>query len=138
MIYVIILAGIVIFATFVFYMSWKKKKIMNVFKDMQMSGETFVLGPEIASFRGATAKYGRIKCDGVIGMTSEEIIFIPFVGNRMTIMLNQLKGVGEKKNFLGSHRAGIPVLVLHSKEADIGFFVRDILRWQNTIKGIIK
>lgn len=137
MYFVIILVGLALFVGFAIYMSWKKKKIMSAFRNMQLSGETFVLRPEIASFRGATAKYGRVKCDGVIGLTNGKTIFEPFVGKKMIIMMDDIRDVSEKKNFLGQYRARMSVLVLHGKEADIGFFVKDILRWQNAIKGII-
>ncbi len=39
---------------------------------------------------------------------------------------------------IGHYRAGITVLVLHGQEAEIGFYVKDSMKWQNTITGIIK
>lgn len=138
MIFIYILICLAVFLSFMIYMSWKRKKVEHIFREMKLSGEAFILGPEVASFRGATAKYGRIKCDGVIGLTNEKIIFVPFVSKKFFIPTNEIKDVSESKKFLGHYRAGISVLVLHSKEADIGFFVKNVLRWQNAIRGIIK
>ena len=138
MIFIYILICLAVFLSFRVYMSWKRKKVEHIFREMKLSGETFILDPEVASFRGATAKYGRIKCDGVIGLTNEKIIFVPFVSKKFFIPTNEITDINESKKFLGHYRAGISVLVLHSKEADIGFFVKNILRWQNAIRGIIK
>lgn len=135
---VVIIIGLVLFLCFVIYMSWKKRKIAGLFRQMKLSGETFLINPEFASFRGATAKYGRVKCDGVIGLTNDKIIFIPFIGSKTEIPLKEIRDVSEEKKFLGHYRAGITVLVLHGQEAEIGFYVKDNMKWQNTITGIIK
>jgi len=135
---VIIIIGLVLFLCFVIYMSWKKRKIAELFQQMKLSGETFLINPEFASFRGATAKYGRVKCDGVIGLTNDKTIFIPFIGSKTEIPLKEIRDVSEEKKFLGHYRAGITVLVLHGKETEIGFYVKDSMKWQNTITGIIK
>jgi hypothetical protein len=123
---------------FTLYMSWKKNKILKIFQNMRRSGNTFIIPPEVASYRGATAKYGRAKCDGVIGMTKDKIIFCPLMGKTLTIDLHCIKDVSQTKKFLGQYRAGMTVMVLHTDRADIGFFVSDHMKWQNSIIGIIK
>ncbi len=138
MIFVYILVSLAVFLGFVLYLSSRKKKIDRLFKEMRLSGEIFVLGPEMASYRGATAKYGRIKNSGVIGLTNEKIIFIPLLGKRITIPLEEIKDVSESRQFLGQHRANLSVLVLHAKDSDVGFFVRNKYRWLNAIRGIIR
>ncbi len=135
---VITIISLGLFLCFVIYMSWKKGKIAGLFREMKLSGETFVINPEFASFRGATAKYGRVKCDGVIGLTNDKIIFIPFIGSKTEIPLKEICDVTEEKKFLGCYRAGMTVLVLHEQEVNIGFYVKDNIKWQNTITGIIR
>jgi hypothetical protein len=135
---IIIVFIIVLFFSFTLYMSSKKRKIAGLFRQMQMSGQTFIITPEFASFRGATHTYGRVKCDGMIGLTADKIIFIPLVGKKIEILLGHIKTVTEEKSFLGSHRPGMSFLVLHGHEADIGFFVRDNIKWQNILTGMIK
>lgn len=103
-----------------------------------MSKEIFVIPPEFASFRGATKMYGRTKCDGIIGLTENNVIFIPLVGRKIEIPINSIYSVTEEKKFLGSYRAGLSFLVLHGRELDIGFFVKDNSKWQNTLLAIIK
>jgi len=135
---VITIISLGLFLCFVIYMSWKKAKIAGLFREMKLSGETFIINPEFASFRGATARYGRVKCDGVIGLTNDKIIFIPFIGSKTEIPLKEICDVTEEKKFLGCYRAGMTVLVLHEQEVDIGFYVKDHIKWQNTITGVIK
>ena len=133
---VIVIAGL--FLSFTIYMSWKKRKIASLFKEMKLSGKTFIITPEFASFRGATNTYGRIKCDGIIGLTDRKIIFIPLVGKKIEIVLNSINNITEEKNFLGNVRAGMSFLVLHGADLEIGFYVKDNLKWQNTLLGLIK
>ncbi|MGB3340380.1 MAG: hypothetical protein WBB37_02740 [bacterium] len=139
MIIIIIITVIIgLFFSFAIYMSWKKRKIAGLFRQMKLSGEVFIITPEFASFRGATSTYGRVKCDGVIGLTDRKVVFMPLVGKKMEIALESMKDVTEEKNFLGSYRAGMSFLVLHDSNLDIGFFVKDNIKWQNALSGIIK
>jgi hypothetical protein len=131
----LMLLGLII--VFVTYMSWKRKKIIEAFQALKLSGLTFIIGPEFASYRGATAQYGRVKCDGVIGLSPDKLIFIPFIGPKKEILTNNICRVDEQKTFLGQFRAGVHVLVIHEDKADIGFFVKDIATWQNAIEALI-
>jgi len=135
---IIVISIIGLLFLFVIYMSWKKRKIADLFRQMKLSGATFVITPEYASFRGATNTYGRVKCDGVIGLTDRKVIFMPMVGKKIEIPLNNIKDITEEKTFLGNIRPGMSFLVLHGNNVDIGFFVRDNLKWQNAITGMIK
>jgi len=138
---IIIIIIIVIFGlffSFAMYMSWKKRKIAGLFQELKLSGETFIITPEFASFRGATSTYGRIKCDGIIGLTDSKLVFVPLVGKKIEIALENINTVTEEKTFLGSCRAGMPFLVLHGIDMDIGFYVKDNVKWQNTLLGFIK
>lgn len=134
-----IVAGIIVLDLIfvIVILTWKKKKIDQIMRDMKFSGETFILGPEKASFRGATAKYGRIKGNGVIGLTSEKVMFIPYIGKHIIIPIQKIKDVSESKRFLG-HYLHRPILILHGTETDAGFFVKNNFRWQNAIKSIVR
>jgi hypothetical protein len=125
--------AVALFTGFVFYMSWKKRKIMALLRQMQLSGTTFVLGPEIGSYRGATALYGRVKCDGVIALTDTLLLFAPFIGTKKEIPLKDFQRVDVTEKFLGQYRMGMQVLVLRAETCDIGFFVNDVNRWQTTL-----
>ncbi|MBN2621539.1 hypothetical protein JXB22_10700 [candidate division WOR-3 bacterium] len=122
-----------LFAGFVLYMSWKKRTIMALLRQMQLSGTTFVLGPEIGSYRGATALYGRVKCDGIIALTDTFLLFAPFIGKKKEIPLKDFQRVDVTDKFLGQYRMGMQVLVLRAETCEVGFFVNDINRWQTTL-----
>jgi hypothetical protein len=135
-IFIFIVVGLLF--SFAIYMSWKKRKIADLFRQMKSSGTAFIITPEYASFRGATNTYGKVKCDGVIGLTDRKIIFIPMVGREIEIPLENIRDITEEKTFMGNIRPGMSFLVLHGNNVDIGFFVSDNIKWQNAIIGMIK
>lgn len=135
---IILICTIALFAGFVLYMSWKKRKIMALLRQMQLSGTAFVLGPEIGSYRGATARYGRVKCDGIIALTDTFLLFIPFIGKKKEFPLKDFRGIEITEEFLGQRRRGMQVLVLHADTCNIGFFVNDVTRWQTAIACFVQ
>jgi hypothetical protein len=135
---IIAVVSVVLFSGFVVYMSWKKRTIMASLRHMKMSGMSFILGPEISSYRGATSRYGRVKCDGVLALTEKTLIFLPYIGNKKEIPLRELRDVEITDKFLGQYRAGAEVLVLHGNDFSIGFFVQDGNRWLSAIVMLIK
>ena len=137
LIYIIIGWFVVFIVILAIFLSWRKRKIEQIIRKMKLSGETFILEPETANYRGASAKYSRIKGNGMVGLTDEKIIFIPFVGKNIIVPINEIEEVRESKRFLGQY-VGKPILVLHCTEAEIGFLVKDSRRWQNAIKGVIE
>lgn len=127
---------VALFSGFVFFMSWKKRKILNALQHMKLSGTTFLIGPEIGSYRGATSVYGKVKCDGIIALTETSLVFLPYIGKKKEIALHGIRGIEVVKTFLGQYRAGIPVLVLHHEQCDIGFFVQDTAAWLTAIRNL--
>jgi hypothetical protein len=135
---VVLACAVVLFAGFVLYMSWKKGKILTLLRQMQMSGTTFVLGPEIGSFRGATAQYGKVKCDGVIALTDTFLVFVPYLGAKKEIPLKECHGVEVVDEFLGQRSLGMQVLVLRTDKCDIGFYVNDVDRWKAAAGNLVQ
>jgi hypothetical protein len=134
----IIITLIFLILLFSLFMSWRRRTYEKTIREMKMSGKTLILGPEPASFRGATAQYGKLKNDGVIALFTEQIIFKPLIGEQIIIPINEVKEVDNKRTFLGSRRAGLDFLILRGTNADIGFYVKDTIRWQNAIKNVMK
>jgi hypothetical protein len=102
---------------------------------VEMTGQRLVRGPEYGSFRGAEKAFGRVKCDGAIAATDEHLLLQKAIGGRVEVPFREVVGVEVCKAFLGSWRAGQPVLVLMTRDENrIGFFVRDTDAWVGLIR----
>ena len=101
-------------------------------------GETLLAAPEAGSFRGAKFDYGKVKCDGVIAATEKRLIFRKLIGARVEVPLSDVVDVKAEKSFLHARRLGVTHLVLHTREGnEIGFFVRDVNRWIDLLRGVM-
>jgi hypothetical protein len=102
--------------------------------DVEMRGEQWVIPLESASYRGATHTYGRVKGNGVAGLTDHRVVFEPLIGKGFTIPLARVTGVKVTRWFLGAARASGRHLVLTLDDGnEVGFFVRDQERWLSAL-----
>ncbi len=124
--------------TIKYFINAKQKKLMDkISEELAVEGGSLLISPERGSFRGSTQKYGKIKCDGVICLTTEKICFHPLVGkNIIKINLFEIQSVSIEKTFLGNWKAGMKVMVLHlTDQAQVGFYVRDHDTWKQKIEN---
>ena len=98
--------------------------------DVALRGEEWVIPLESASYRGATHTYGRVKGNGVAGLTDRRVVFEPVIGKGFAIPLTRVIGVRVTRWFLGAARASGKHLVLTLDDGnEVGFMVRDDERW---------
>jgi hypothetical protein len=99
------------------------------------TGQRLLRGPEYGSFRGAEKALGRVKCDGAIAATPDGLILQKAIGGRVDVPFCDVAEVEVCKAFLGSWRAGQPVLVITTHDDNrIGFFVQDSDAWAALIR----
>lgn len=115
------------------------KKANSIITDIAMKGEKIIISPEWGSFRGATKRFGRVKCDGLIVLTDKKIIFEKLTGGSINLNLNEVSSVDEEKTFLGEIRAGFSHLVIQLNDTTrIGFYVKDMQKWKDALINAIK
>ena len=97
-----------------------------------------VIAPQRGSFRGSTSKYGVIKCDGIIYLTYNELVFHPDLGNNIVrIDTSEIKEITENTWFLGAYRGGRRVLILNlPDQVQVGFMVIDNEQWKTKLEAI--
>lgn len=98
------------------------------------SKENVIIAPERGSFRGATNKLGRVKCNGIIALTDKKIYFLKAFGGNFKIELKEIETVTTDSKFLGAWRASATHLIINLiNGSKIGFFVADIKRWETAL-----
>jgi len=114
----------------------QKKLVESISGEIAVSGVEIVISPERGSFRGATQNYGKIKCDGVMYLSKEKLVFNPLMGkNIIKINLCEIQKITMEKAFLGKWVAGVKVMVLHLADStQVGFFVKDNELWKHKIE----
>lgn len=100
-------------------------------RDERMAlGQSLLLEPDAASYRGARRDYGRVKCDGAMLLTDVVLLFLPLIGRAREVPLERVVSVREERWFLGALRVGQKHLVLTlDDDNEIGFYTRDNVRW---------
>jgi hypothetical protein len=97
-------------------------------------GPNPVIDAETATYRGATARFGKVKGLGVIGLTERRLVFARAVGQPLEIDRSEIVGVREDKWFLRSYTSGIRHLILQLRDGtEVGFFVRELGRWTEAL-----
>jgi hypothetical protein len=100
-------------------------------------GEEWVIPLEGASFRGARETYGRIKGNGVAGLTRRRLVFEPLIGEGFSVPLARVTEVRINRWFLGAARArGRHVVLLLDDGNEVGFYFRDQERWLRALADL--
>ncbi len=118
----------------------KSKTLENLAGEIRtLPAEAMIIRPEKGSFRGSSARFGRLKCDGIIYLTKSQLVFHRYFGKAIKIDLAEIKDISEAKWFNGEYRSGQPHLVLHlADETRVGFFVIDNERWKASLKKLAR
>jgi hypothetical protein len=99
-------------------------------EEVDRLGEEWVIPLEGASYRGARHTYGRVKGNGVVGLTRRRVVFEPLLGTGFSVPLARVTEVRVMRWFLGAARArGRHVVLVLDDGNEVGFFFRDHERW---------
>jgi hypothetical protein len=130
---VLLVLGILAFnaAIFAVVMVWVRKRMaLRRAEVREKLGPHPVIDVENATYRGATARFGKVKGLGVIGLTERKLVFARAVGKLLEIDRAEIVGVRLDKWFLRSWTGGIQHTILKLRDGtEVGFFVRDPARW---------
>jgi len=105
-------------------------KTSKILHDTSLRNENLLIEPYWGSFRGATEKYGKIKCDGIIALTDKNLVFEKIAGDSIEIPVRKIVSSSMEKSFLGESRPGQDYLVLCLDDGtQVGFIVKDANEW---------
>ena len=105
-------------------------------RELEASGQTPTRGPERSTYRGSTTGT-KVKGLGAAALTKTRLMFRPFMGRPVEVMLDQVVSVREDKWFLGSYSSGRMHLILKTKSGEeIGFMFRDHAGWMALFRAI--
>jgi hypothetical protein len=114
-----------------------KKNISNsVIEEVQKCEDEILIFPEVISIRGKMAEYGEIRQDGIIYLTSKEIIFHNLTKKKKIIIpVQMIKKIDQAKEFMGSVRKNKNICLLKLADGNtMGIFVADNKLWETKIK----
>jgi hypothetical protein len=100
-------------------------------------GEEWVIPLEGASYRGARHTYGRVKGNGVAGLTRRRLVFEPLIGEGFSVPLVRVTEVRVNRWFLGAARArGRHVVLVLDDGNEVGFIFRDHESWLRALADL--
>jgi hypothetical protein len=107
-------------------------------QELQANPGTVLAGPEVATFSGSDREYGRGRCNGIIALTSDRLLFRGVFGRPVQVPLQDVAAVYEDKPFQGRRTGGGRHLVLRLDDGNrLGFYVRDRERWLKLLGSVL-
>ena len=120
-------------------LAWMRGRLRRT--DAELRGlvqddERFVVEPAVGNYRGATARFGKVKGTGVVALTDRRILCAKAVGKWIEVPLAEVVGVREDEWFLRSYN-GTPHLIVKLRDGvEVGFQVRDRARWLEALRAL--
>ncbi|MEW6076439.1 MAG: hypothetical protein AB1724_01360 [Thermodesulfobacteriota bacterium] len=139
---VLLVAGILVVqaAMWLAFYRWLKRRMAEVGDGMRRqyggSGK-FVMEPRSALYRGADARFGNVKGNGMICLTEEALVFEKAIGRKIEIRRVEITEATVTDWFKGktSFATGGRHLVIRTRDGNrIGFLVRDAELWAEKVR----
>ncbi|MEZ4373641.1 MAG: hypothetical protein R3B07_22665 [Polyangiaceae bacterium] len=73
-------------------------------RELEAKGETLVLGPETAVYRGSNAGHGKVRGNAIVALTNKRLLVRRIAGGPIEVRVGEIAGVRETKWFLGAAR----------------------------------
>lgn len=103
-------------------------------EEMAAAGETFVIHPEQAVYRGCTGPYGKVRGNGMILLTNRRLVFRKMTGGEVDVPRDNIVGTRRSAVFLASRVGGATHLVISTNDpAEVGFVVNDLHVWERAL-----
>ncbi len=137
-----LIAGILLFQLLIWFLvlRWIKKKTGGLMTKMSRQfravNSGVVIGPTPALYRGADAKFGNVKGNGVMCLTDDSLFFEKLTGQKIKVSRSEIANAAVEEWFKGkpSFGTGGKHLVIKTLDGNrIGFLVRDAELWVNKI-----
>jgi hypothetical protein len=114
---------------------WRNQEI-QLAEEINSSGETLVIEPEVDFFQGTAKCFVSYKTYGVAALTNRSLIFRKPLGKDLVIQLSDIQKISENTWFAGNYKSGRDFLILKLKNGqEIGFMLKDQDRWVREIRS---
>jgi len=139
---IIALAAAVAIAVVAWFILWirgaRQAALEAISKKMRRGRQKKLLGPMGGSYSGAQHTYGKVRGNGLMGLTDRCLYFHKLVGKPLEIEIDTVQSVTEEKWFMGHRTGGLPHMVLELKDQNrIGFQLRRWQPWIEAIQGLL-
>lgn len=104
----------------------------------RLDSSTITLGPQSALYRGADAKFGNVKGNGIIWLTVKGLYFEKLTGQKIEVDLGEIAQTTVETTFKGkgSFATGCRHLVVRTREGNrIGFLIKGAEEWSERINA---
>ncbi|MBI5584578.1 MAG: hypothetical protein HY892_12225 [Deltaproteobacteria bacterium] len=144
---ILLIAGIFVIQALLWFIlsRWLKVKTealrSKMVEQYGRSKEKIIIEPKSALYRGADARFGNVKGNGVIGLTEKGLVFEKITGQRIEIDRAEIEKATVEKSFKGktSFATGGKHLVIKTKDGNrIGFLIKDAEEWAQKINSLTK
>lgn len=117
---------------------WQRSRLRTkVRESVERAGKTWIIPPENAFYQGFKGFFS-IKTMGAMGLTTDEIIFVPPLGRNMVFPLGNVVAIDSNAWFSGNYRGGREFVILKMADgSETGFQVKDHSRWMTEIRSRI-
>ena len=127
---IVAFVGLILLVTLVPVMGRVKRGPDALAAELASRGETAVLGPEQAIYRGSTARgYSRVKGNAAVALTESRLVFHKAVGKPVEVPRASIESVRQDQVFAGSIVGGRTHVIVQVPDGEVGFFVADPDRW---------
>jgi hypothetical protein len=140
----LLVAGIFVVQAVVWFLMsrWLLKKTAalktKLIAQYRQANKRFIIEPQSALYRGADARFGNVKGNGVICLTGQTLLFEKITGQKIEIDRAEIAGAGVEKAFKGktSFATGGTHLVIRTKDGNrIGFLLKGAEEWAQKINA---
>jgi hypothetical protein len=144
---VFLIVGIFVVQAFMWFIigRWVKMKAEALKSKMIVqccrSSEKLIIEPKSALYRGADARFGNIKGNGVICLTENTLFFEKLTGQTIALNRAEIVEATVEESFKGkvSFASGGRHLVIRTMDGNrIGFLLRDAEEWSQKINSLLK
>jgi hypothetical protein len=97
-------------------------------------GEKLLVEPGMGTYRGATARFGKVKGTGVVALTDQRVLCVKAVGEPVEVALGEVVAVREDKWFMRSANTLQHVILGLRDGTEVAFQVKDHTRWMETLR----
>ena len=103
-------------------------------EQVRLTGESVIVQPESAIYRGGTKPHSAVKGNGHIALTNRRLVFCKLTGPVEEVLVASIVGTRRSAWFRGARRGRQVHLVVDTIDAgEVGFLVRDIGAWERAI-----
>ncbi len=134
MVVVAVVAGLAALAVLVLGIGWFLRRTSQRARDeLAAAHPEALVGPDPVQYRGGTGDYPRVRTTGWLVLTPDALVMRPLTGTTVTVPRGRITGT-RVDNAFSTHRNGKPVLVVQTRQGDVGLTVADLPTWEAALR----